>query len=202
MKRRNLSFVVMLGVGLVTALPGLSVLAQPAGVQMVGTVDSLADNMVTLTSGDSFQLADSVNVTQLHRIMAADLSPGQYLSIAASRGADDALTASFVSIFPESVRGRGEGQRELGELGFCAPMCQAGDLMTNANVDEATLDSVDGGELMVSFSGQNARVRVTPDTRLSMQTSGSTADLVPGVELIGFINAQGLAGTIWAYVDF
>src|SRR5205823_3844852 len=137
----------------------------------------------------------------LHRITATDLSPGQYLSIAARADADDALTASFVSIFPDSVRGRGEGQRELGGLGFCAPTCRPGDLMTNANVDDATLDSVNAGELVVSFSGQNARVLVTPDTRLSMQTSGSTADLVPGAEIIGFINPQGLAGTIWVYED-
>lgn len=200
MTRRQL-FVTITAVGLAFGLFGAPALAQPAGVQMIGTVEGFADSMVTLTSGDAFPVADPVNVTELRRVTAADLSPGQYVAIASSRDADGVLTASFLSAFPEAARGRGEGQRQMAEIGFCAPLCQLGDLMTNANIDEAVLDAVEGGQLTVTFSGESAQVRVTPDTRISIQSAGSASDLIPGADIIGFVNAQGVAGTVWVYVS-
>lgn len=168
---------------------------------MIGTVDSFAGNTVTLTGGATFPVAEPVNVTRLRRVTAAELAPGQYVAIAASRDADDTLIASFVSAFPESVRGRGEGQREMTEIGFCSPLCQPGDLMTNANIDEAVLDAVEGRQLVISFSGQSARVSVTPETRVSVQSPGSATDLAPGAEVIGFVNAQAVAASVWVYVN-
>lgn len=187
-----------MGVLIGSSLLASTVLAQPAGTQMKGAVASLADNTVILTDGSSFPLAEQARVTQVWPATAADLIPGQYVAIsAASRGG--VLEASLVSAFPEGVR-PGEGQREISEVRFCEPNCQAGDLMTNATIEDARVDAVEGGELTISYLDQTQTVRITPATRIEIQALGSLDDVVPGAQVLGFVGPQGLAATVWVYM--
>jgi hypothetical protein len=68
----------------------LTVFAQPPGIQMLGTVESVADDTITLADGSSFPLTEQTRVTQVWPAAATDLVPGQYLSIAARRELDEA----------------------------------------------------------------------------------------------------------------
>lgn len=195
------SALVFAAIGLLLGLTPAAGLAQPAGTQMIGTIDTFIDNTITLTDGTSFPVTEPVRVTQLRRVTPAGLVPGQYVAISAARDPDGVLNASFVNAFPEAARGTGEGQREMTEVGFCAPLCRPGDLMTNATIDDAQLDAVQGGELMITFLGESSRARVNPDTRIAIQSPGSSADIAPGADVIGFVNAQGVAGGVWVYVS-
>jgi hypothetical protein len=55
-----------------------------------------------------------------------------------------------------------------------------GNLMTNATIDDAVLDAIDGGEMTVSYLGETGQVHITGDTRIELRTTGSLADIVPG----------------------
>jgi hypothetical protein len=192
--------VVALGILLATSI--LTALAQPPGVQVEGSVVSATGDTVALKDGTSLPITEQTRVTQVRSATVADLAPGQYVAIAAAPGPDGVLEASLVAVFPETARGAGEGQREMAEVVFCRPRCQTGDLMTNATITDARVEAVDGGEdLTITFLGDTAQVHITGDTRIETQTAGSLADVTPGTHVLGFLNPQGVAGTIWVYMD-
>lgn len=86
------------------------------------------------------------------------------------------------------------------EVRFCEPNCEAGDLMTNASIDDARLTAVGDGELAISSLDQTGTVRITPATRIEIQALGSMDDVVPGAQVLVFVNPQGLAGIVWVYM--
>jgi hypothetical protein len=166
-------------------------------MQLKGAVATVDGNTVTLADESSFMLADGARVTQIWQATPADLSPGQFIQISAAlRGSD--LEASVIGVFPEGVR-PAESQREMTEVRFCEPGCQAGDLMTNAAIDEARIAAVDAGELTVAFLDQNQTVRITPTTRIEIQAVGSAEDIQPGAEVVAFVGPQGSAASVYVY---
>jgi hypothetical protein len=181
------------------AMSGLVTLAQPGGMQVKGTVAEIAGDTLVLAEGSSLQLADQPRVTQIWSGAPGDLAPGQFLSISARRLADGTLDASLIGVFPEGTR-PGESQRELAEFRFCEPNCEPGDLMTNAAIEEARVETVQAGELTISFLDQTSVVRITAATRIEFQQPGSLDDMTPGSEVLGFVNPQGLTALVWVYM--
>jgi hypothetical protein len=179
-------------------MSAFSVLAQPRGTQMLGAVAQVSDDTVTLTDGSTFGVTEQTRITQIWPGSVADLVPGRFVAISAARGPDGVLVASLVGAFPENVRA-GEGQLEMTEISFCQPGCQPRDLMTNASITEARVDAISGGEMTISFLDQTSQVAITPDTRVELQAAGSMDDIVPGANVIGFVNPEGVAGSIWVY---
>ena len=190
---------------LVSATSALSALAQPPGVQMRGVVESIDDGTVMLADGSTFPITDQTRVTILVPRAMADLSPGQYVAISAGLREGGVLDASVVSAFPEGTANTTGNQREMLEIRHCEPLCTPGDLMTNATI--TTIGTVDqgptadgaGAEMTVAFAGNTGTVRMGPQTRVEAQQAGTLADVVPGFELIGFINPQGSAAGVWVF---
>ena len=75
----------------------------------------------------------------------ADVKPGTFIGVAAMPGENGEQKAMDVHIFPESMRGTGEGFRPYD----LAP----GSTMTNGNID-ARVDNVRGPKLTVSYKGR------------------------------------------------
>ncbi len=167
------------------AMATLGVASQPAGDPVSGVVAEVGDGMVWMTSGTSFGFTPNTRVTIVRAGTPADLVPGQYLAITAAPMEDGVLLASMISVFPEDQRGTGEGQRPM----------DGGNLMTNATIDDARIDAVNGGDLTVSFLGDTAVVRITPETRIELRSRGSLADVTPGANVTGSVT-DGVAGTI------
>ena len=67
--------------------------------------------------------------------------------------------------------------------------------MTNANIDDAVLDAVDGATLTVSFFGETAPVRISSGTLIEIRRLGSRADIVPGVTITTLVN-NGVSGNV------
>ncbi|MBL6651009.1 MAG: hypothetical protein ISP49_05405 [Reyranella sp.] len=109
----------------------------------------------------------------------ADLKPGTFVGSAAMPGPDGSLSAIEVHIFPEAMRGTGEGHRPWDG----APQST----MTNANV-ETSVAGVDGQMLMLKYKDGEKKLLVTPKTAIVTYAPGDRAELKPGIKI--FVLAQ------------
>jgi hypothetical protein len=175
----------LVALGLVFSFGTAPGMAQSAGDPVSGIVAEANGEEVRLTSGASFPVNSQTRVTLVRSATPADLLPGYYVAITARPDLDGKLIASIISTFPEEQRGTGEGQRPM----------EGENLMTNANIDDAVVDTVTGAELQVSFLGQSANVRITPETRVEIRTLGGMEDIVPGVNVTGLV-VDGVARTV------
>jgi hypothetical protein len=87
---------------------------------------------------------------------------------------DGSQKAIEVHIFPESMRGTGEGHYDWDLL----PKSK----MTNANVEHA-VDSVDGQVLSVKYKDGEKKLLVTPETVVVTYVPGNKDDLKPGTKI-------------------
>jgi len=163
---------------LIVAAPIIAA-AQPQGQRVAGIVENVAEDTVALTDGSSFAITSATRVTIARPITGADLEAGQFVAITATLQPDDVLLASSVSVFPASSN---VPARQF-------PL-DGGNLMTNASIDEATIDMVAGAELTVSFEGGVARVRIPPDAEVILRTDGSLADIQPGARVVATLSSQ------------
>jgi hypothetical protein len=182
---RGRTHVILTAVSALLALNVLAAFAQPAGDPVSGIVAEVSDEAVSLTNGAGFGIDPQTRVILVRPATPADLTPGYYVAITARPEMDGSLLASIVNTFPEEQRGTGEGQRPM----------DGGNLMTNANIDDAVLDMVSGAELQVSYLGETQVVKITPETRIEIRVLGSLADVVPGADVTGLV-VDGVARTI------
>lgn len=104
----------------------------------------------------------------------ADLKPGTYVGSGATPGPDGSLVAMEVHIFPEAMRGTGEGHRPMEG----PPQAT----MTNANVD-VSVAAVDGQMLTLKYKDGEKKLLVTPKTAVVAYTPGDFAELKPGIKI-------------------
>jgi hypothetical protein len=87
---------------------------------------------------------------------------------------DGSQKAIEVHIFPESMRGVGEGHYDWD----LKPQTK----MTNANVEQ-TVAGVDGQMLSVKYKDGEKKVLVTPETAVVTYVAGDRGDLKPGIKI-------------------
>ena len=117
----------------------------------------------------------------------ADLKPGTFVGSGATPGPDGNLVAIEVHIFPESMRGTGEGHRPMEG----PPQAT----MTNANVD-VSVAGVDGQVLTLKYKDGEKKIVVTPKTAIVAYTPGDRAELKPGIKIF-IASAQKQADGSW-----
>ena len=101
----------------------IALLILPAGAQQApqgtptrirGTVEKLDGQALTVKSREgetvTIALADNVAVAYLVKKNVGDIKPGDYIASTGIKGTDGKVHAIEVRIFPESLRGVGEGQ--------------------------------------------------------------------------------------------
>ena len=101
----------------------IALLILPAGAQQApqgtpsrirGTVEKLDGQDLSVKSREgeivSIALADNVAVAYLVKKNVGDIKPGDFIASTGIKGTDGKLHAIEVRIFPESLRGVGEGQ--------------------------------------------------------------------------------------------
>ncbi len=156
----------------------------PAGtVPVRGTVLSVSGDIVTV---DAASGAVKVQVTQpleIYTRTVSDLShvtPKTFVGVTSSKGADGAEQASEVHIFPEALRGLGEGSYMMS-----ADDAGVSSRMTNGAVDTArtTNGSVNGkaadSSLSVQYAGGSKSITVPQGTPVTILALTKTP-LAPG----------------------
>src|SRR5271170_4501371 len=105
----------------------------------------------------------------------ADVKPGAFIGVAAMPGEGSELKAMEVHIFPEAMRGTGEGYRPF-DLG-------PGSSMTNGNI-QARVDAASGPKLTVAYKGGEQTIVVDPKTPIVAVEPGAQTDIKPGAAII------------------
>jgi len=105
----------------------------------------------------------------------ADIKPGSFVGVAALPGEGNELKAMEVHIFPESMRGTGEGFRPFD----LAPTSS----MTNGNI-AARVDAATGPKLTVTYKGGEQTIVVDPKTPIVAFEPGDRSALKAGAAII------------------
>ena len=133
-----------------------------------GVVQGVNGGTVALMGGERFSLTTNARIIRSIPVDPTALHAGAFVAVTAQRQPDGTLLASVVNIFPESMRGLGEGQRPM----------DGGNLMTNATVNQ-----VGGPGFSVLFPGGGDQVRLAEDAKVSQFETADVADLVPGTSI-------------------
>lgn len=163
------------GLTLATGLAGMLPAAAQTVQRVRATVTSLdGDQLVVRTKDDqelSVRLLKPLTVTARVRADASAIQKGRFVGAAAVPGKDGSLTGVEIVVFPESMRGVGEGHRAW------EPLPEG--TMTNATVaDEVT--SSDGRSLKLAYPGGEKTIAITPETRVLTLADAGPSDLKPG----------------------
>lgn len=182
----------LLALLLIAAASGAASVAEAQTARRVrGTVEALDGQVLSVRTREGeqarIQLAPNYTVALVVPARIEDARAGTYIGTAAV-GPRDRLRALEVLIFPEAMRGAGEGHYPWDLVPEST--------MTNAAV-EAESAGTDGRTLTLVAKGERLTVAVPPDAPVVTFAPGTPALLVPGAKV--FIGTQQAAdGTLTA----
>jgi hypothetical protein len=116
------------------------------------------------------KLADNGPVSRVVKSSIADIKQGAYVAVTAMPQPDGTQKAIAILIFPEALRGIGEGHRPWD--------FSPNSTMTNATVDSVA--SVDGNVLQVKYKDGEKKVVVPPDAQIVSYSKAALTDVKPG----------------------
>jgi hypothetical protein len=150
----------------------------PEVVRVRATIESVDGSTLTAKSRDGvemkIQLADNGPVNEVVKASLSDIKPNSYVAVTAMPQPDGSQKATAVIIFPEAMRGVGDGHRPWDYV--------PNSTMTNATVDNA-VTSVDGEKLVVKYKDGDKTIIVSPTTEIATYVKKSLADLKPGQKI-------------------
>lgn len=140
-----------------------------------GTVEGMDGPLylVKTRAGDTVKVAltDKPLFVAMVKASMADIKPGMFVGSTAMPGPDGSLRAVEVHIFPEAMRGTGEGHRPWD--------LKPEATMTNANV-EAAVTGANSQTLTVKYKGGEKTLVITPETVVVTYAPGDKAEVKPG----------------------
>jgi len=177
-----LSFLRMLAAAVVLAAAIPAAHAQNQPVRVRGTIERVeGDIYVIKVRGGTeakVKLPANVMVVSLVKASLADIKPGSYVGVSGMPQADGSQKALEVHIFPEAMRGVGDGHRNWD--------LQPSSTMTNGAVDQSSA-SADGQVLTLKYKDGEKKIIVTPETPIVTYMPGDKSELKPGAPI--FISA-------------
>jgi len=168
---------------LVCLVAGAALAQTPVRVR--GAVEALNGNVLTVKSRDggdvAIKLADNYAVASVVPTALAAIKPGSFIGTAAMTQSDGRLVALEVLVFPEAMRGVGDGHYPWD--------LQPESTMTNATV--ATLaDTPNGREMSLTFKGGTNTVTVPKGVPIVTFEPGDKSMLKPGAKIFAVTQKQ------------
>jgi outer membrane lipoprotein SlyB len=153
-------------------LTGAALAQTPARVR--GTIEKVDGDALTVKSREGatvvVKVPDNVSVAGVRKRSLADIKANDFVGIAALPQSGKSSRALEVLIFPEAMRGTGEGHRGWDLLPEST--------MTNASVTES-VTKVDGYTLPLKYK-DGEQIIVPPDTPIVTFAPGDKSELKPG----------------------
>jgi hypothetical protein len=176
----------MIGAACALLLASAAASAQDKPMRVRGTVEQIDGAMMTVKSreGDTLKvkLADEVKVIALVKSSLADIKPNSFVGSTAMPQPDGTWKAVEVHIFPEEMRGTGEGDRPYDY--------KPQSTMTNGTVNSlakttmtGTVASEEGTTLTLDYKGGSKKIDVTPQTVIVSYVPGTREELKPGASI-------------------
>src|SRR5262245_916026 len=156
----SVAFLRVLGmIALLLAPAAPMALAQDPPVRVRGTIDRVeGDTYIVKARGGGelkVTLAEKATIVALIKASLADIKQGSYVGVTGMPQADGTQKALEVHIFPEAMRGTGEGHRPWD--------LQASSTMTNGNVEQ-TAAGTDGQAITLKYKDGEKKFTVPADT--------------------------------------
>jgi len=152
--------------------------AQEPPMRVRGTIDRVEGDVYVVKARTGaelkIKLPDNVMVVALSKASLADIKQGSYVGVAGMPQADGSQKALEVHIFPEAMRGSGDGHRGWD--------LQPTSTMTNGNVEQTTASS-DGQVLTLRYKDGEKKIVVPADAPIVVFVPGEKSDLKPGVSI-------------------
>jgi hypothetical protein len=162
-------------------------------VRIRGTIERIEGPVYVVRNRDGAELkltlTDNPMFVAIVPAKMADIKPGMFVGSAGMMQPDGSQKAIEVHIFPESMRGTGEGHYDWDLL----PKSK----MTNANVEHA-VDSVDGQVLSVKYKDGEKKLLVTPETIVVTYEIGKKDEVQPGTKIFVAAAKKQPDGTVQA----
>src|SRR5437899_6372961 len=153
----------------------------PTPSRVRGAIEAVDGDVLTVKSrgGEDVKLhmAGDINIVGITRIALADIKVGSFIGTTTVPGPDGSQNAVEVHVFPEAMRGTGEGSRPYD--------LRPNSTMTNATVAESVVGN-DGHTLLIKYKDGEKKVQVAPETPVVTYVPADKTDLKPGAKVIAF----------------
>jgi hypothetical protein len=147
-------------------------------VRLRGTVDRIEGSMyvIKLSDGTEAKVAPTEKALFVAIVKASlsDIKQGSFVGTTGMPQADGSQKAIEVHIFPEAMRGTGEGHYPWD--------LRPQSTMTNANVEQ-TATGVDGQTLTLKYKDGEKKILVPPDAMIVTYVPGDKSEITPGTKL-------------------
>jgi len=181
-----------LATAILALLIGPALAQEGTPTRIRGTIEKLDGQTLIVKSREgqelSIALSNDLKVSAVNKAQLSDIKQGDFIGTAAVPGADGKLHAQEVLIFPEALRGAGEGHR---------PWDLTPDsTMTNATVAEVA-EGAKGRLLKLKYKDGEKEIEVPMEAPIVTLAPGDPSLLQPGTTV--FISAMKAAdGTLSA----
>ena len=150
----------------------------PQMVRVRATLEDVSVPMLTAKSRDGaemkIKLADNAPVNEVVKASLADIKADSYIAVTAMPQPDGTQKAVAILIFPEAMRGVGEGHRPWD--------LEPNSTMTNATVAEQVAGT-DGQTVTVKYKDGDKKILVTPATIIVTYKKAAASDLKAGQKI-------------------
>ena len=150
----------------------------PQTVRVRATLENIDGQMLAAKSRDGaamkIKLADNAPVNEVVKASLTDIKENSYIAVTAMPQPDGSQKAVAILIFPEAMRGVGEGHRPWD--------LEPNSTMTNATVADQVAGT-DGQTVTVKYKDGDKKILVTPATIIVTFKKSAASDLKAGQKI-------------------
>jgi hypothetical protein len=147
-------------------------------IRVRGTIEHIDGSIYVIKARDGAELkvalADNPQIAGVVKASLSDIKQGSFVGVTAMPQADGSQSALEVHIFPEAMRGTGEGHYPWD--------LRPQSTMTNANVEQV-VTAVEGQTLTLKYKAGEKKIFVPADTPIVAYVQGDKSDLKPGAKV-------------------
>lgn len=154
-------------------------------VRVAGAVEKLDGATLTVKEKDgtsaAVKLAENAAIYGVEKRAVSDIKPGDFVASGGVKGTDGKIHAVEVRIFPEPLRGTGEGQRPWS--------AKTEGVMTNATIGTVS-QSPEGGVVHVTYKDGQSEYTIGPEVPILAYVVAGRDLLKPGAAVLVFAQKQ------------
>lgn len=154
----------------------------PSPSRVRGTIEAVDGEVLAVKSraGEDVKLhmTGDIKIVGITKIALPDIKVGSFIGTTTVPGPDGSNNAVEVHVFPENMRGTGEGSRPYD--------LKPNSTMTNATVEQSVVGN-DGHTLNIKYKDGEKKVVVPAETPVVTYVPADKSDLKPGAKVIAFM---------------